>query len=152
MRAILSALTVLALLTSAGHAQDQPPTPKGTLPQFGLASAVDKDGQVTIDVSELRGVARIKMDGFDVFVQRDHWAPLITGVLAKDIRAYRIDGKPAQPREVLNALAKPRGVVYFLGYDKAKPVQPDLFYLSLLKEGTVALAFEIPERLPPMTP
>ena len=73
---------------------------------------------------------------------------LTTGTLGQDIRAYRPDGKPAAPREVLNALAKPRGVAYFLGYDKEKPVQPDLFYLGLVREGSIGLAFERPELAP----
>ena len=73
---------------------------------------------------------------------------MTTGTLGQDIRAYRPDGKPAAPREVLNALAKPRGVAYFLGYDKEKPVQPDLFYLGLVREGSIGLAFERPELAP----
>ena len=60
--------------------------------------------------------------GGDVFIEQRHWLALTTGTLGQDIRAYRPDGKLAAPREVLNALAKPRGVAYFLGYDKAKPV------------------------------
>ena len=50
---------------------------------------------------------------------------------------------------VLTALTKPRGIVYFLGYDKKKPIEPDPFFLGLLKEGNVALAFERPELAPP---
>jgi hypothetical protein len=49
-------------------------------------------------------------------------------------------------------LAKPRGVPYFLGYDKAKLVQPDPFYLGLVREGSIALAFERPELAPPVPP
>jgi hypothetical protein len=49
---------------------------------------------------------------------------------------------------VLNALAKPHAVVYFLGYDRAKPVQPDPFFLGLLKEGSIGLAFDCPELAP----
>jgi hypothetical protein len=152
MRVILCSLIVLPLLNAAGAAQDKPAPPKGRPPQFGLASAAEKDGKVTIEVSELRHVARVKMDGFDVFIEKDHWLPLTTGVLGKDIRAYRPDGKPAGPKEVLSALARPRGVLYFLGFDKAKPVQPDPFYLGLLKEGGIVLAFDLPGRMLPAPP
>ena len=152
MRVLLCPLLVL-LLTSATGAQAEPPTPKGNPPQFGLASAAEKDGKVVIELFELREVMRMKMPkGGDVFIEKRHWLALTTGTLGKDIRAYRPDGRPAAPREVLNALAKPRGVAYFLGYDKGKPVQPDPFYLGLLREGSIGLGFDRPELAPPMPP
>jgi hypothetical protein len=148
---MLLALALLLLLSTAAFAQA--PVPQGVRPQIGLASAVEKDGKVTIEVFELREVIRMKLEGRgDVFLEKRHWSVLTTGTLGKDIRAYRPDGKPAAPREVLNALAKPCGVAYFVGYDKGKPVQPDPFYLSLLKQGSIVLAFDRPELAPPMPP
>ena len=142
-------LAVLLLL--GGAALAQAPVPKGKSPQIGLASAVEKDGKVIIEVFELREVMRMKMENAgDVFIEKRHWLALTTGTLGKDIRAYRPDGQPAAAKEVLNALGKPRGVAYFLGYDKGKPVQPDPFYLGLLKEGSVALAFDRPELARPL--
>ena len=150
MRMLLS-LAMLSLPGTAAIAQA--PVPKGEAPRIGLASAAERDGKVILEVFELREVMRMKMaKGGDVFIQKRHWSALTTGTLGKDIRAYRPDGKPAAPREVLNALAKPRGVAYFLGYDKGKPVQPDPFYLRLLREGGVALAFDRPELAPPVPP
>jgi hypothetical protein len=150
MRMPLS-LAMLSLVGTAAFAQA--PVPKGEAPRIGLASAVEKDGKVIIEVFELREVMRMKLaKGGDVFIEKRHWSALTTGTLGKDIRAYRPDGKPAAPREVLHALAKPRGVPYFLGYDKAKPVQPDPFYLGLVREGSIALAFERPELAPPVAP
>jgi hypothetical protein len=150
MRMLLS-LAMLSLLGMLAFAQA--PVPKGEAPRIGLASAVEKSGNVIIEVFELREVMRMKMPkGGDVFIEKRHWLALTTGTLGKDIRAYRPDGKLAAPREVLHALAKPRGVTYFLGYDKAKPVQPDPFYLGLLREGSIGLAFDRPELAPPMPP
>ena len=151
MRMLLS-LALLSLLGTAAFAQA--PVPKGEAPRIGLASAVeDKDGKVLIEVFELREVMRMKMPkGADVFIERRHWLALTTGTLGKDIRAYRPDGKRATPQEVLKALAKPRGVTYFLGHDRAKPVQPDPFYLGLLREGSIALAFDRPRLAPPGEP
>jgi hypothetical protein len=147
MRMLLS-LVMVSLLATAAFAQA--PVPKGEAPQIGLASAVEKDGKVIIEIFELREVMRMKMaNGGDVFIEKRHWMALTTGTLGKDIRAYRPDGKPAAPREVLNALAKPCGVAYFLGYDKRKPVQPDPFYLGLLRKGSIGLAFDRPELAPP---
>ena len=146
---MLLSLAMLSLLGTAAFAQA--PVPKGQAPRIGLASAVEKDGKVIIEVFELREVMRMKMPkGGDVFIEKRHWLALTTGTLGKDIRAYRPDGKLAAPREVLKALAKPRGVAYFLGYDKGKPVQPDPFYLGLLREGSIVLAFDRPELAPPM--
>jgi hypothetical protein len=150
MRIFLS-LALLLSLGAAGFAQA--PVPRGQPPQFGLASAVEKDGKVSIVVFELREVIRMKVgNGGDVFIQKRHWSLLTTGTLGKDVRAYRPDGKLAAAQEVLNALAKPRAIAYFLGYDKGKPIQPDPFFLSLLKEGSIALAFERPELAPPAKP
>jgi hypothetical protein len=101
-------------------------------------------------IYELREVIRMKLPkGGDVFVEKRHWSELATGVLGKDIRAYRTDGKVATPQEVLNALSKPRAIAYFLGYSNDKPVQPDAFFLSLLKDGSIALAFDRPALAPP---
>lgn len=148
MRILYSLMMLLFLSTAAGA--QQPPVPKGLAPLIGLASVVQKEGKVMIEVLDLREVMRIKMpNGGDVFIEERHWSVLTTGTLGEDIRAYRPDGKPATVREVLNALEKPRGTAYFLGYDKSKPVQPDQFYLNLLKEGSIALAFDRPEWAPP---
>lgn len=154
MRILLSiALFSLCINAAFNAALAQAPVPKGDLPRFGLASAVEKDGNVTIEISELRDVMRVKMpNGGDVFIEERHWLHLTTGTLGKDMRAYRPDGKPASPKDVVTALAKPCGVTYFLGYDKAKPIQPDQFFLGLLKEGSIALAFERPELAPPPLP
>jgi hypothetical protein len=147
MRMLLS-LALLSLLGTAAFAQA--PVPKGEAPRIGLASAVEKDGKVVIEVFELREVARMKLpDRGDVFIEQRHWLALTTGTLGKDIRAYRPDGKPAAPREVLKALARPRAVAYFFGSAKGKPVQPDPFYLGLLREGSVGLALDCLDLSPP---
>jgi hypothetical protein len=146
MRILLS-LAMLSLLRTAAFAQA--PVPKGEAPRIGLASAVEKDGKVLIEIFELRETMRMKMPkGGDSFILKRNWLTLTTGTLGQEIRAYRPDGKPATPREVLNALAQPRGVVYFIGHDKGKPVQPDPFYLGLLREGSIGLAFDRPNLTP----
>jgi hypothetical protein len=150
MRMLLT-LAMLSLLSTAAFAQA--PVPEGEAPRIGLASAAEKDGKVIIEVFELREVMGMKMPkGADVFIEKRNWSWLTTGTLGKEIRAYRPDGKPAAPKEVLNALAKPRGVAYFLGYEKRKPVQPDPFYLGLLREGSIGLAFDRPALTPPGEP
>ena len=108
----------------------QAPVPQGERPQVGLALAREQDGEVRIEVFELRDIARVKMPvGGDVFIEQRHWLELTKGTLGKDIRAYKPDGTLTGRTELLSALAKPRGIVYFLGYDKARP----------------ALAFDRPE-------
>ena len=68
----------------------------------------------------------------------------MTLVLGDQVRAYRPDGKAAEPNDVLKALAKPSGVACFIGFIGLKPADPDPFYLGLLREGSVVLAFEVP--------
>jgi hypothetical protein len=99
MRMLLS-LAMLLLHGTAAFAQA--PVPKGQVPQISLASAVEKDGQVIIEVFELRDVMRMKVEkGGDVFIEKRYWSALTTGILGKGIRAYRPDGTPAEPQEVL---------------------------------------------------
>jgi hypothetical protein len=147
MRTLL-ALATLSLFGTAAFAQA--PVPKGDAPRIGLASAVEKDGKIVIEVFELREVMRMKVpNGGDVFIEKRHWLPLTTGTLGNDIRAYRHDGKQAGPREILTALGKPRAVAYYLGFDKDKAIQPDPFYLGVLGDGGIMLAFDRPELAPP---
>ncbi len=142
MRILLCGL-IAASLVSVARGQNVPAPPKGAAPLFGVASAAEKDGKVVIDLDELRDTVRIRVMDHDEFLQMENWLPLMSGELGKDIRAYRPDGKPADAKQVLKALSKPGGVMYFVGHDKAKPIQPDPFYLRLLREGSVALAFDV---------
>jgi hypothetical protein len=151
MRRFVCTLIVL-LSCSLGRAQDLPATPKGPSPLFGVAKAIEKEGNLTIELFELRDVVGIPVMDHYEFIQMDNWLELATRAVGKDMRAFRPDGKPAERKEILQALGKPRAVMYFLGFDKAKPVQPDPFYLGLLKEGSIALALEVPERTPPAAP
>jgi hypothetical protein len=50
----------------------------------------------------------------------------------------------ADPGEVLKSLSKPSVVACFIGFIGLKPAEPDPFYLGLLREGSVVLAFEVP--------
>src|SRR5262245_10670555 len=132
MRTVLS-LTFFVLCVTTALAQA--PIPKGRVPMIGLASAVEKDGKVIIEVLELREVMRMQIpQRGGVFIEKVHSLQLKTGALGTDIRAYRLDGKLAERQEVLNFLAKPRAVAYFLGYDRKNPASPDTFYLNMLKE------------------
>ena len=148
MRIPLSLATVLALGSAASA---QAPIPAGPAPKFGFATASEKDGTVTIEIFELRETMRMKIpNAGDVFIEKRNWLPWTKGALGKDIRAYRPDGKSATADEVLKALSRGRGVAYFVGFDNNRAVQPDLFYLGLLKEGSVALAFDRPALAEPV--
>lgn len=150
-------MRILALLTIAAlfpwDAWAQAPIPKGDAPRIGLASAVEQDGKIVIEIFELRDVKRLKLpNAGDVFIEERHWQLLTTGTLGQDIRAYRPDGKNPSNAEVLKSLIKPQGVTFYMGYQRDKPALPDPFYLGMLKEGTVALAFDRPELAPPVLP
>ena len=146
-----NSLSLAIVLVLGSVASAQAPVPTGQAPRFGLATATEKDGKVRIEVFELREIMRVKPAAAgDVFVEQRHWAPLTTGTLGKDIRAYRPDGKLAASEDVLKALVKGRGVAYFMGFEKNREIQPDPFYLGLLKDGSVALAFDRPELAVPV--
>jgi hypothetical protein len=142
-------ISLVFVWTVASNAAAQQPVPAGAAPTFGWATASEKDGKVHIAVFELCEITGVRIPtGEIVFVEQRGWRPLTTGTLGDDIRAYRSDGKKASQEDVLKALSKGRGVAYFIGFDKDRAIRPDPFYLGLLNEGSVALAFDRPKLAP----
>lgn len=137
-------VAALAFIVGPVNDAEEPPTPKGGPPEFCLASAARSDGKVVVRISRMASTAREVVGGKEVYVSKNHWVASKEFVLGEQLRAYRVDGRSADPGEVLKALSKPSGVACFIGFVGPKPTPPDPFYLALLREDSVALAFEIP--------
>ncbi len=58
--------------------------------------------------------------------------------LGESIRAFDVDGNPLDPTELAQRLEQPKGVVVFVRYYEPL-LDPDPFYLNLLREGTTVL-------------
>jgi hypothetical protein len=66
------------------------------------------------------------------------WANLRKVTLGQTVRAFGVDGKPVEARAVLKALTEPKGVAVFVRYYQPL-LDPDPFYLAMLREGTIVL-------------
>jgi hypothetical protein len=142
MRVLTFSIAALPLLVTAGIAREESPTPKGPAPEYCLAWAGRKDKGVAIRIYRLEVTGVEYLDGKEVWKTR--WIAPKTLLLGEQVRAYRPTGKAVQPNDVLKALAKPTVVACFIGTMGLKPSEPDPLYLGLLREGSVALAFEVP--------
>jgi uncharacterized protein (TIGR03000 family) len=128
----------------------QPPAPRGDPFQVFRASAAEKDGSVIVQVTPLQALPQQRLvDGKPQTFMVWRFAATKPLVLGKQVRAFRPDGKPAEAAEVLKALARPTGVACFMHFGTGAPVEPDPFFLALLREGSVALVVDSAELFPP---
>ncbi len=65
--------------------------------------------------------------------------PLRTVTLGQTVQVFGVDGQAVEPKAVLRALAKPKGVAVFLRNYANDPLTPPPFYRELFREGTLLL-------------
>lgn len=152
MRPFMFSPVLLLLAATLGVAQE-PEAPHGNPPQFALASAVKQGDEVKVSVRVLQYVTKQKVvDGKTIQYTVSVWTTPRDVLLGKQIFAFQLDGKPAPSDAVLKALAKPTGTAVFVVYglpDVKADKAPDPFYLSALREGSVALSIRNTDLFPP---
>lgn len=140
---LLSATVLLFVPVGSAQEKDAPP---GQPPQLWLASASEQDGKVVIQIAE--PVERGGLGGRGGFepgvkslpaTRVMKWSNLPKVTLGKTVQAFRVNGERAEPKSVLKALAKPKGVAVFIRTKDNDPPSPDPFYLALLREDTLVL-------------
>jgi hypothetical protein len=132
-------LAVFLLFVSAAFSQQKEAHP-GYPPTLLLASASDQEGKVVVQISR-PGPVPPPADGKEKPGERPmtEWVPLREVTLGETVQAFGVDGKPVEPKAVLKALAKPKGVgVFMRSYDN-DPLTPPEFYRELFREGTLLL-------------
>jgi hypothetical protein len=139
----LTSMTLLVLVPVATAQEKE--APRGESPRLWLASASQQDGKVVIQIAEPveqggPGGQRVG-DGVRSLPATTvrKWWNLEKVTLGKTVQAFRVDGKPAEPAAVLEALAKPKGVAVFVRTKDSDPTRPEPFYLALLREDTLVL-------------
>ena len=145
MRGLTLLYGALLLFASVGSAEEKD-APPGQPPQLWLASASEQDGEVLIQIAkpEERGGLGGR-GGFEPGVKSlpattiMKWSNLRKVTLGKTVHAFRVKGERAEPKTVLKALAKPKGVAVFVRTKESGPTRPDPFYLALLREDTLVL-------------
>ena len=126
-------------------AQDLPPLPKGSPPDFELATAMEKDGAVVVRFT-MRGthtkVVQVEQDGKKVTKNVVELAWVDSSDVKVDGKNFAVlgaDGKAIDPKDLLKRLAKPTQVAVFKFGPKGES-KPDLFYLRMLREDVVVFA------------
>ncbi len=140
------AIAALLLTVSATYAQEKQDHP-GYPPTLFLASASEQEGKVVIQMSR-PGPVPPSEDGKERPGERPitEWVPLKKVTLGDTVQAFGVDGKPVEPKAVLKALAKPKGVGVFMRNFANDPLTPPAFYRDLFREGTLLLVVK-PEDL-----
>jgi hypothetical protein len=145
MRVLTLLSATLLLFVPVGNAQEKD-APPGQPPQLWLASASEQDGKVVIQIAKAEERAGLGgPGGFEPGVKSlpatmvMKWSNLRKVTLGKTVHAFRVNGERAEPKSVLKALAKPKGVAVFVRTKESDPPRPDPFYLALLREDTLVL-------------
>lgn len=142
-------ICIFASYSSMVHAQFIDTAPRGDSPKLWQASAVLVDGKVRIQIA--RPIEQATPDGGPradgVVIQPSgkvmNWVNDSKKMtLGKNVIAIRANGKIMEGDAVLKALAKPKGVAVFVRSNISSKTRPELFYLGLLREDTVALVAE----------
>ena len=133
MRVPVSLLMVLLVCGPAaeGHADKPPPNEP---PQLWRASASEKGGKVLLQIAQPEYIEPRQADAAEAM----RWRDLKVAELGEAVHAFGVDGKRMDAKAVLKGLAKPKGVAVFVRYQQPL-LDPDPFYLGMLREGTVVL-------------
>jgi hypothetical protein len=66
------------------------------------------------------------------------WHDLKKVTLGKSVRAFGVHGKRVDSKAVLEALREPKGVAVFVQFYEPL-IDPDPFYLAMLREDTIVI-------------
>lgn len=130
MQKILVFSAALVCVVSATADDDNPPPNKP--PQLWRALAAEQDGTVVIQIAR----PEYDVPRKPVSAESMKWRDLKKVTLGKSVRAFGVDGKRVESKAVLEALRQPKGVAVFVRFYEPL-LDPDPFYLAMLREGTI---------------
>jgi hypothetical protein len=135
MRASIPLL--LALLSGVAAMPEEDRPPPNEPPEMWRASASEQAGKVVVRLERPEYVSPRKVTPAEPM----RWHALKPVTLGETVHAFTTDGKRATSDAVLKALARPKGVAVFARF--CPPVlDPDPFYLAMLREGSVVLVVQ----------
>lgn len=119
--------------------------PHNSPPELWRASAAERRGKVVIQISRPKyQVPRVAGPA-----EAMKWDYLEKVPLGKEIQAYDVHGNRLSADAVLQALKRPVGVVVFSRLYRPL-LEPDPFYLRMIREGTVVLVVAADAIAPPI--
>lgn len=132
------ALGAVLLIVPVGNAHEKPPPP-GEPPQLWQASAVKQEEKIVIQIAHQQYVDPRKPVPREA-MGWENWRPVTLG---ETVRAFGVNGKALEPRDVLKALAEPKLVAVFVRQhipSQARDLSdPEPYYVAMLREGTIVL-------------
>lgn len=130
MQKILVFSAALICVVSAKANGDSPPPNKP--PQLWRAFATEQDGKVVIQISRPKYDIPRKPVSAEVM----KWHDLKKVTLGNSVHAFGVDAKRVESKALLEALRRPQGVAVFVRFYEPL-LDPDPFYLAMLREGTI---------------
>ncbi len=130
MQKILVFSAALVCVVSATADDDNPPPNEP--PQLWRALATEQDGKVVIQIAR----PEYDVPRKPVSAEAMKWHDLKKVTLGKSVRAFDVNGKRVESKAVLEALRQPKGVAVFVRFYEPL-LDPDPFYLAMLREGTI---------------
>jgi hypothetical protein len=132
MRVSMLLFAVLVGVSVGAPQVDRPPANEP--PQLWRASASEQDGKVIVQIAQPEYVKPRQA----VAAEAMRWRYFKKVTLGETAHAFGVDGKRMDSKAVLKALAEPKGVAVFVRFTRPL-LDPDPFYLGMLREGTIAL-------------
>src|SRR4051794_38714608 len=116
-----------------GRAQESE-APPNEPPHLWRASASEREGQVIVRIANPEYVAPREA----VPAEAMRWRELKPVALGGSAHAFGVDGRRLGAKALLDALRDPKGVAVFVRFNLPL-LEPDRFYLAMLRESTIVL-------------
>lgn len=134
-----------SVVTARSGAQDKPPAPSGPPPQIVVARGGEKDRGVlvTFSMPQFRSIQRavtVEKDGkkveLTVTAYECDFRDVEVMADGKEVKAFGVDGKAIEPKELAKRLGKPTQVAVVFHHPEIEP-KLDPYYLRVLREDVV---------------
>ncbi|MEM1070530.1 MAG: hypothetical protein AAGI63_16630 [Planctomycetota bacterium] len=143
MKSLATFCVVHLLWANFGYAADVPPP--NDPPNLWRASAITKDGRVAIQLAR----PKYQTPRIAGPAEAMEWEFLPRVTLGKSASAFKADGKPMASDVLAKKLRRASGVVVFVRFYEPL-LEPDPFYLNMIREGTVILVVSADALGPPI--
>ena len=130
MRVFVVLSVAVACIVNAKAHDDTPPPNEP--PQLWRASATEQEGEVVIQIAR----PEYETPRRAVSAETMKWRNLKKVTLGASVLAFGVDGKRVESKAVAKTLHQPTGVVVFVRFYEPL-LEPDPFYLAMLREGTI---------------
>jgi hypothetical protein len=149
---------LVAVLAARSVAGDEPPRPSSLPPEIMVAHATEKDGGVIVKFSGTKAISLIKRaitvekDGkkmeLEVTAYEFSFYEIDVRVDGKEVKAFGVDGKAINPKELPKRLGKATQVAVVFHHPDLDP-KLDPFYLRLMREDVVVFTGPRTKFMPP---